>query len=110
MRVLVGCLVLLAIFQAGQSHSLPRERRQSSSSSVMAIDESNDNRAAIPGLSEIQTAIEVAQFLISVGQQVLPTILQNLTPPSGGGEGIRMNEMQLIRMVRQRMMANDEGS
>lgn len=73
----------------------------------MAIGEDGD-RAAIPGLSEIQTAIQVAQFLINVGQQVLPAILQSLAPPMSS-EGTRMDEMQLIQMVRQRMMMESGG-
>ncbi|XP_019526990.3 uncharacterized protein LOC109398999 [Aedes albopictus] len=107
MRVLAGFVLLLATLQASLGFTLPRERRQSSSSSVMAIGEDGD-RAAIPGLSEIQTAIQVAQFLINVGQQVLPAILQSLAPPMSS-EGTRMDEMQLIQMVRQRMMMENSG-
>lgn len=63
-----------------------------------------DDRAAIPGVSEIQTAIDIAQFLINVGQQVLPAILQSLTPPQNGAGGSRMmDETHLVEAFRQRI-------
>lgn len=76
----------------------------------MAIEGDADGRAGIPGLSEIQAAIDVAQFLINIGQQVLPAILQSLASPPMGGGGTRMDEMQLIQTVRQRMMASGRDS
>ncbi|XP_058812575.1 uncharacterized protein LOC131677058 [Topomyia yanbarensis] len=87
--------VSLALLQTMSCHTLPREKRQIMG--PMEMGANDGERAAIPGLSEIQTAIQLAQFLISVGQQVVPVILENLTPPSTIN---RLNEVQLVEAVK----------
>ncbi|XP_038122967.1 uncharacterized protein LOC119771235 [Culex quinquefasciatus] len=82
-RFVIFGLIFLLIAHLGATHTLHREKRQMYSNSMVATgmmpgDDGSDR--AIPGLSEIQTAIEVAQFLIRVGQQVVPVILENITP------------------------------
>ncbi|KAL1379375.1 hypothetical protein pipiens_014942 [Culex pipiens pipiens] len=82
-RFVIFGLIFLLYAHMGASHTLHREKRQMYQNSMMATgmmpaDDGSDR--AIPGLSEIQTAIEVAQFLIRVGQQVVPVILENITP------------------------------
>ncbi|XP_055617211.1 uncharacterized protein LOC129762722 [Toxorhynchites rutilus septentrionalis] len=97
--ILLSGVVLLGFLQANSGYTLTRVHRQSGSPAESET-EGSDSRAGIPGLSEIQAAIDAAQFLISIGQQVIPAILQSLTSQATMDRMSESQRTQLFEIIR----------
>ncbi|XP_055586735.1 uncharacterized protein LOC129739353 [Uranotaenia lowii] len=77
-RALAIVCLLSVLVGLCHGYTLNREKRQTGSMMMNTDGGSGSDRAAIPGLGELQTVIDVAQFLLNVGQQVLPGLLEQL--------------------------------
>ncbi|XP_052868213.1 uncharacterized protein LOC128274148 [Anopheles cruzii] len=85
------CIVLLLVIVAimankGQGRSIERSKRDVVADGIQVSASVEDSRSSIPVISDIQRVEKIADLVISIGEQVIPVLLNNLAEQVMSGD------------------------
>ncbi|XP_058061261.1 uncharacterized protein LOC131211698 [Anopheles bellator] len=87
------CIVLLLVIVAimankGQGRSIERSKRDvvADGMAFQVSASAEDSRSSIPVISDIQRVEKIADLVISIGEQVIPVLLNNLAEQVTSGD------------------------